>query len=575
MSAQHSMANDYKQVITYIETYQNEKASTIVDSMIQELKSKNKLETAFGIKVRVREAELLEKNEKNELALKKLLEVGALAMNKKMYIEAADINLSLARLYEKIGLDKECREKLDFANQIIIQYSIDSLYPRYYIRQSSYHRIYADRDSAELYTKQALQSATSNNQETHIATAHMLSGFFAQDSSDERALWHYEQAAEYWQNTGDYNGYGAMMRAITTIYLDQNNTEEALKYNNLNIKANRLAKTHSINADYVFYDTYHKRAEIYDKMQMRDSAMYYYALSYKLETEYLKDLGQKEILLIKEQYENQIEENLLAEQQKIIKDKTFIQRLLTGLLTLLLLGGFGILYYYRKLSKQQNITKKQSETITNKNDQLQSALASQNLLMSEIHHCVKNNLQVIIGLIELQIENESNPKIKANSQTIINRIFSISALHERLYQERNFEKIRLDQYIDSIYDHFKILTKGNQSPLFQHQVADISLDINRLMPIGIIITELITNSIKHGNQSGRQLVINTTMTNPNKNNIKINYSDNGPGYASTSLDMDTNSSGFYLIKSMVRQMQGHIELHNDSGAHVTIVFNNI
>ncbi|MBA3664120.1 MAG: sensor histidine kinase [Bacteroidetes bacterium] len=211
---------------------------------------------------------------------------------------------------------------------------------------------------------------------------------------------------------------------------------------------------------------------------------------------------------------------------------------------------------------------------TVKNDKLtiQNSLREKEVLLAEIQHRVKNNLAVIIGLFNLQKDNSTNEETKQSITEAKNRVLSIAMVHERLYKKDDLSKINLKFYISEL---IKEIVKSHplyDSVTIEENIEDLVGDITKAVPIGLIINEAITNSLKHGfvnTQIKPKLSISLQKT---FDLICIKINDNGKGFP-VNKNHNERSLGLSLIDSLTEQIDGKIYYENkDGGAQVKLTF---
>jgi PAS domain S-box-containing protein len=205
-------------------------------------------------------------------------------------------------------------------------------------------------------------------------------------------------------------------------------------------------------------------------------------------------------------------------------------------------------------------------------DNIKSSLEEKNVLLREIHHRVKNNMQIISSLLNLQTRYITDEKVVDVLKESQNRVKSMAMIHETLYQSEGFAKIGFSDYVNNLVtyllqsyvdrDHVKIITDVD---------VDIFLDIDTAIPCGLIINELITNSLKHAfpNITNGQIKIKLIRSD---DRFILNVKDNGVGFPEMLDFRNTDSLGLQLINSLVMQLDGSIELKNDGGTEFIIVF---
>lgn len=199
------------------------------------------------------------------------------------------------------------------------------------------------------------------------------------------------------------------------------------------------------------------------------------------------------------------------------------------------------------------------------------SLKEKETLLAEIQHRVKNNLAVITGLLNLQMEKAPCDVSKNLMIESRNRVMSISMVHERLYKKDNLSKINFKLYVSElakeIVKSFPVLTQQIE---IQEELVDAELEITRAVPIGLIINEAITNSLKHAFANTEKPTIKIKMQ-IIFDNVHISLLDNGVGFSDTQTRKE-NSLGLSLIESLADQIDGEVEFKNDNGACIILKF---
>ncbi len=212
--------------------------------------------------------------------------------------------------------------------------------------------------------------------------------------------------------------------------------------------------------------------------------------------------------------------------------------------------------------------KKQAE------EQINASLREKEVLLKEIHHRVKNNMQVISGLLGLQsrfIDNTKYTEIFKESQ---NRIKSMALVHEKLYSTSDLSRINFKDYISTLAcDLFKSYSLMAEKIVLKLEIEDIQVAVDTAIPCGLITNEVLSNSLKYafpGERRG-EITINVCTTDDNKTVILL--SDNGIGIPDN-IDFTKNSSlGLHLVETLVRQIRGTLDLNrNNNGTEFRITF---
>ncbi|MBE7555053.1 MAG: PAS domain-containing protein [Anaerolineales bacterium] len=205
-------------------------------------------------------------------------------------------------------------------------------------------------------------------------------------------------------------------------------------------------------------------------------------------------------------------------------------------------------------------------------EQLKTSLHEKEILLKEIHHRVKNNMQVISSLLNLQSNYVSDTQALEIFQESQNRVRSMALIHEKLYRSKNLAEIDLGEYVNDLATYlFRSYKAYGKGITLKVQAEDVHLGIDAAVPCGLIINELISNALKHAfpnNYHGEILV----ELQKNQQQISLCVSDNGIGFP-TDLDFQsTNSLGLQLVNTLVGQLDGTIELQNGCGATFKINF---
>lgn len=196
---------------------------------------------------------------------------------------------------------------------------------------------------------------------------------------------------------------------------------------------------------------------------------------------------------------------------------------------------------------------------------LVSSLKDKDVLFKEVHHRVKNNMQIISSLLRLQTMQSENETVTESLGAAMNRVYSMALIHENLYRSDSVSSIPIGPYIKDLVQHL-VLGDKNMHVDTTVNIEDIILDINILIPIGLIINELVTNSIKHvfKNSDGGRIVLSAEKKN---NVIELSYADSGQGYDMHKLDAP-ETLGLQLISSLSKQIKADISSSSRNGLFI-------
>lgn len=205
-------------------------------------------------------------------------------------------------------------------------------------------------------------------------------------------------------------------------------------------------------------------------------------------------------------------------------------------------------------------------------EQLREAVRVKEVLLKEVHHRVKNNLQIVSSLLNLQaaaIEDETALSVFRDSQS---QIQSMAIVHEHLYRSENLQTISMDRFLNTLVRHlFHVWDIGEGAIAVDFSIEALSLGIDQAMPIALIVNELISNAIKHGTQrEGAR--IRVQLVRRNDDEFALTVADNGDGLPPDFSKKAQETLGFQIIQSLVQQLDARLEISTDEGASFTIVF---
>jgi PAS domain S-box-containing protein len=206
-------------------------------------------------------------------------------------------------------------------------------------------------------------------------------------------------------------------------------------------------------------------------------------------------------------------------------------------------------------------------------EQIKASLGEKEVLLKEIHHRVKNNMQIIASLLRIQAADIKDEEIQDMFNEIHDRIRSMSVLYEMLYQSKDMTRVDLSEYIRRLTTHLVSMYRSGLGPIsLKLDVKNVHLDVKRAIPCGLIITELVSNTLKHAFLNGRKGKIAVVM-HPNKGKrYTLIVSDNGIGFPEELDFRKTKSLGMKLVVDLVKQIGGTIDLSKEKGTEFKIVF---
>ncbi len=204
---------------------------------------------------------------------------------------------------------------------------------------------------------------------------------------------------------------------------------------------------------------------------------------------------------------------------------------------------------------------------------LESSLAEKEILLKEIHHRVKNNLQIISSLIVLQEQYVKDERILHVFKDFQNRIKVMALIHQSLYNSENLSKIHLSEYIKNLVNNlFKAYSANSKQIKLELDIEDIDFNLDNANACGLIINELVSNSLKHAFSKDDDGKITVTLKRTRNNRILLDVYDNGIGFPKDVDYKNSDSLGLKLISTITKQMDGKISIEKNNGTHVKITW---
>jgi two-component sensor histidine kinase len=206
-------------------------------------------------------------------------------------------------------------------------------------------------------------------------------------------------------------------------------------------------------------------------------------------------------------------------------------------------------------------------------EEIKAALQEKEVLLLEIHHRVKNNLQVISSLLSLQSSRMEDKKAATILRETKDKIYAMALLYERLCQSKNLAIISFPSYVAALVTSlFQSIEADSARIAPRFNVANLPIDIDTAIPCGLIINELVTNAIKYAFPDGREGEIHITLSPAPDDQVILVVSDNGVGI-SPDLDLSqVKSLGLQLVRGLAAQLQGSLDIEHNGGTTFRITF---
>jgi PAS domain S-box-containing protein len=201
----------------------------------------------------------------------------------------------------------------------------------------------------------------------------------------------------------------------------------------------------------------------------------------------------------------------------------------------------------------------------------QATLKEKEVLLKEVHHRVKNNLQVITSLLNLQLNVITNKETRELIRESQNRVRSMALIHEKLYQAENVGQIDLEDYLRSLTrDLFRSYGVGGVN--LKLEVEEIKVDVDTAIPCGLIVNELVSNALKYAFPLGKEGQVHLKVAKVSRQQAAMSVSDNGIGLPGELAGYSSNTLGFQLVHMLVKQLRGTLDVVRNGGTTFMITF---
>jgi two-component system, sensor histidine kinase PdtaS len=252
----------------------------------------------------------------------------------------------------------------------------------------------------------------------------------------------------------------------------------------------------------------------------------------------------------------------IAQQARLEKANLKINITVGGILVMILVSTL----FYRNYKQKKWANK----IITHKNELLQHLLTEKEWLLKEVHHRVKNNLHTVICLLDAQTRNLDSDALKA-IKTGQDRIYAMSLIHQKLYQSENIKTIDMSSYIPELVQSLKDSFGTPNQIKFNLDIEPVGLSLSQAIPLGLIINEAVTNSIKYAFPAGRKGAIAISMFDDGEL-IHLQMADDGIGMAPIDPEIEPESIGLQLIRGLCGDIGADIHFEINNGTRITMLF---
>lgn len=426
----------------------------------------------------------------------------------------------------------------------------------------------------------------------------------------------------HYTNIDDKSGEAAFLELLNgnkaTVFYNQGKYDKAIAIQEKNIKPDSLAedKMGTLNAILLLSNAYRRKNEpetAIKYIDMAEALVKQYNMNSlsssiqigEIKARVLLDLGEYEKSARIFKTINHLKDSIRSEQNRkmalasnsgyqvyqkeneLIKQKASLaeseadrleaeqeRRLFLFIAIILLSAAVLVFVLFKQKAKSNKILASQKQEIEDQTMVIESNLEEKETLLKEIQHRVKNNLQVISGMLQLQTKNFDDPKMQEAMEEAQGRIKSMAIIHQQLYlSENNINYISFDKYLKNLTGQIAgAYRQISRKVTIDIDVHNIEFNVDTAVPLGIIVNELVSNAFKYAFHETEAGSIAISIDKEGDNDYKMSIKDNGIGLPDDFDPMKTKSLGLKLVKILSKQMKGTFAFNSDSGTHFTISF---
>ncbi|MAE08220.1 MAG: hypothetical protein CL661_05620 [Bacteroidetes bacterium] len=481
----------------------------------------------------------------------------------------------IGEYYRKIGRYTDAERYLQMANELFDEAnSYPELVIQLFNRIAAVESESGNSEFAMDYSNKALKISKEINHIHFQAVSLNEMGFLLEKKLDKKATQHYEMAKQIWKKIGYKRYYASVLANLSRYYYMNNNLEKSMLY------LDTLETTiKGKNWETLEHNLYFRRADIYRLYGDFEEAYYYQGLYFdKVFKIYMKENDEK-IQEIQSRHEIKENEWLIEKQGKqleiekakiVTKEKRERWIIIGGSITSLLSIMLAMAYYaLRKERKKLDVANMELEAL---NKQLTTTLEQKEVVVKEIYHRVKNNLNMLTGLIHLQLEGTTNRNIKEAIADLLTRAETISFVHQQLTDLVEKPRIKIGDFFDKFISNVtEPVTNSNASVKKEIFCPELYIPLKKAIPIVLITNELVTNSIKYAYHGQDDFVLGVKIECISD---KINFCifDNGNGIDDIGIIDHPKTVGFKLVKLLTEQLDAEFHYSKNRFSQFDISF---
>lgn len=484
--------------------------------------------------------------------------------------ESLNLKVKQARIYNNFailyGKQKNSSEELKYYNTAIQLLKNDTSKAGAYLKNiinKNIGLIYCDNNEPEkalaVFLKAYDIDKVSGKPNNFAMNCRSIGTAYRMKKEYTNALKYYNEALEVFQKMENKSGEADTFREIGKVYFETNQLEQAINFTNKGLAISKqIGELESIKF------SYKNLSDIYAQMGNYGKAYQNEILHKKYSDSMFNSEINNKVNELQLNFEFEKKQEIAKRNQKIKDEKRAVEaKKQEKILYIIILSLFfvtlaaAIIYWNFKEQKAQN------KTVELQNIKIQEALIEKETLLKEIHHRVKNNLQIISSLLNMQTQEIEEEKVLIPIQEAQNRLQVMSLIHESLYKSDNINKINIKEYFDDLGNYLSAMYNINSKKIsLEINTNDFLFNYDTAIPLGLIVNELATNAFKHAFENINSGTIFIELTHNEENEYLLSVKNNGNALPS-GFNIDAfKSLGFKLVSILSRQLRGNFTFNS-------------
>jgi|GEM_PF-3954514 len=441
-------------------------------------------------------------------------------------------------------------------------------------RYANFQNFLQDHEEVIKYSLKAIElmSAEKESYTSYLATSYNeIAHAYFKENQNEKAIPYFLEAIRYFDSLQNYQNLGISQLNLARIYTENKAYEKAILTLN-----EALANILKGDINWASGECVSLLSRIYEAQQNFEMALVYERIC-RFHIYYVeKQKRLKESAKLEAEYE--LADNLKKIKQqetKILdiskkKEEQLLLAFIGGTFLILILGV--VIIYSRKLRKKSAELQHQQEETQTKNMQLSDSLKQNQVLLKEVHHRVKNNLMTLSGIFYLHENEVKNPQERAFLDDCQNRIHNMAMIHQKLYESENMAEIKFEDYCKDLIQSIALSLARDKLEVEQKiKAEELYFEIDKAIPLALILTELTTNSFKYAFENRNNGIIGVTLNQIGKQ-IELVYFDDGQGLDEDFSISKSKTLGMRLIRILAEQIDADVTYSNSGRSEFKLIF---